>query len=153
MSSAADTPGQQGYSLNEFPLSARVSISLTPTSVGAVGDMFTRDQLHQLSYCVGEELRARMAGKRPGVQPWLRNLVHHLDLAVAMSESGHRNHCDTTQSDVKDLISAREAAAILKLSKRQAQRLGPALGAEVVDGRWLFPRRAVEDYAKGRHDG
>ncbi|MCV7088888.1 helix-turn-helix domain-containing protein [Mycobacterium interjectum] len=116
--------------------------------------MFTKDQLRQLSYCVGEELRARAAGKGPGVQPWIRKLSQHLDIAVAMSESGHESDCDAPQSEISDSISAREAATVLKLSKRQAQRLGPEIpGAKVVGGRWLFPRQAVEEYARGRIDG
>jgi hypothetical protein len=53
---------------------------------------------------------------------------------------------------MNELISAREAATILELCKRQAQRLGPELG-DFVDGRWVFPRSAVEEYANGRRDG
>jgi hypothetical protein len=49
------------------------------------------------------------------------------------------------------LITAREAAAILGLSKRQVQRLAADLdGSQLICGRWLFEASAVTEYAAER---
>lgn len=112
-------------------------------------------ELRQLLYCAAEELRARQRGKPPGPQPWLRNLVRRLELEVAVSgsRSRHQTDCGEPQSDADERISARQAATMLGLSKRQVQRLAADLDGEIIDGRWLFSRTAAEDYAKGRVNG
>ena len=38
------------------------------------------DELRQLLYCCGAELRARRVGKPPGPQPWLAKLIRRLEL-------------------------------------------------------------------------
>ncbi|CPR11950.1 hypothetical protein BN971_03243 [Mycobacterium bohemicum DSM 44277] len=51
-----------------------------------------------------------------------------------------------------ELITAKEAAEVLGLSKRQCQRIAADLGGRIVGGRWLFGRAAVSEYAEGRRD-
>lgn len=114
---------------------------------------FTRDELRQLLYCAATELRARAQGKPPGPQPWLAKLVHRLELEVAVSESRHVSDGETAQSNTEVRISAREAATMLGISKRQVQRLAADLDGEIIDGRWLFRRPTVNEYAEGRADG
>lgn len=114
---------------------------------------FTPDELRHLLYCASEELRARNAGKSPGPAPWLRNLVRRLQLEVAVSESGHPiDDADPESEQQDERITARQAAAILGLSKRQTQRLANDLEGELIDGRWEFRLSAVTEYAEGLTD-
>jgi hypothetical protein len=57
--------------------------------------------------------------------------------------------------ELSELITAREAATILGCSRCHAQRLTADLDGQIVDGRWLFRRDLVTDYAqqKGGADG
>jgi hypothetical protein len=112
---------------------------------------FTTEELRRMLYCCAEELRARAAGKPPGVRPWLTALVRRLELEVAVSRSGHEFDCGEPQ--LETWMSAREAAIELGLSKRQTQRLSDDLDGQFVGGRWVLPRSAVMAYAEGRRDG
>lgn len=113
----------------------------------------TPRQWRHALFCAAEELRARQAGKPPGPQPWNAELLRALELEIAVSESG-RDSADAQQdSEVDRWITARQAADILGLSKRQTQRLAADLQGERVDGRWQFRRSTVMAYAEGREDG
>jgi hypothetical protein len=111
---------------------------------------FTDTELRYLLYCGSQELRARRAGKAPGVQRPLVELVRRLQLEIATaSQSGHESEDGQPQSEVDAWITARQAAAMLGLSKRQTTRLAASLGGRLIGGRWLFSASAVHDYAKG----
>jgi hypothetical protein len=104
-------------------------------------------------YCAAEVLRSRQRTGEP-VPAWLRQHHRQLDTAFRMSQSGHENCSDAGQLEKeKDvLITAREAAELLRKSKRQCQRLASDLGGQIVGGRWLFSRAAVVEYAEGIND-
>jgi hypothetical protein len=51
------------------------------------------------------------------------------------------------------LITARKAATILDLSKRQIHRLAADLDGRIVGGRWLFDLGTVTEYAEERGRG
>lgn len=102
-------------------------------------------------YCAAALVRARQRTGEP-IPQWLRQHYDRLDAQVRVSRPGHESGSDTGQSEPDELISAREAAMIIGCSKRQVQRLASDLdGARIVDGRWLFRRDAVQDYAEGRN--
>ncbi|MBZ4558587.1 helix-turn-helix domain-containing protein [Mycobacterium avium subsp. hominissuis] len=108
------------------------------------------DELRWLYYCVGAAVRERELHHRH-VTPCLRRLFDRAD--AAMSESGHESACEAEQSEPDVPITAREAADILGLSKRQCQRLAADLDGQLVGGRWQFSRAAVVEYQKGRAHG
>jgi hypothetical protein len=111
--------------------------------------MFTDTQLRQLSYCVAEELRVRMAGKPPGPQPWLRELLSALHNAVAMSPSRHSGDGRDADSDHDDRIIGTPAAAeILGWTTKQVQRRTADLDGQKVGGKLMFRATAVAAYAE-----
>lgn len=75
-------------------------------------------------------------------------------LDAVTSRSGHKDghdEADTALSD-PELIDTATAAAILKVSPRQARRLARTLeGKQLNTGCWVFDRSTVEDYARSRH--
>ncbi|BCO47757.1 hypothetical protein [Mycobacterium intracellulare] len=105
------------------------------------------DEIRWLYYLAGAAIRDRELNQRH-VTPCLRALFNRAE--TAMSRSRHESSCEAEQS--KDVqITAREAAAILGLSKRQCQRLAADLDGQLVDGRWQFGRSTVVEYAKERN--
>jgi hypothetical protein len=114
--------------------------------------MLTPRQLRQLLYCTAEELRARRAGKSPGVQPWNAELLRAVELELATSESGSEFDCANEESQAKVPISARQAADILCCSTRYIRDIAERIGGVRVDGRWLFDEDDVMAYAEG-NDG
>lgn len=106
------------------------------------------DEIRWLYYLIGAALRERELHQRH-VTPCLRRLFDRAE--TAMSDSGHESGCEAQQSEPDVPITAREAADILGLSKRQCQRLAADLDGQLVDGRWQFSRAAVVEYAKERN--
>lgn len=111
----------------------------------------TKAETRQVLYCCAELLRQRTAGKYPGPQPWLTRLVRRLELELAVSESGHESGCSEEELNAEHLISAREAANILGLSKRQTQRLATDLDGRLIGARWVFPLQCVTEYAEAKN--
>jgi hypothetical protein len=101
-------------------------------------------------FCAEQELKARRAGKPPGPQPWNAELVRALELETATSGLGHPSDAAESDSEATEWVSTREAAVLLGLSKRQAQRLAADLDGRIIGGRWVFPLTAVAEYAEGR---
>jgi hypothetical protein len=100
-------------------------------------------------YCCAEELRARAAGKPPGPQPWLRNLVRRLEMEVALSSSRQDEHGDMPRSDHDDeWIGTVEAARILHWHQRQVQRRAADLEARKVAGKLVFRAATIHEYAE-----
>lgn len=98
-------------------------------------------------YCADRELRARRRARLP-IPASLHRLHQHLGLAIrCASQLGQET---ATAAAGLELISAQQAAQLLGLSKRQAQRLAADLDGEIVGGRWLFRRSVVEQYANER---
>jgi hypothetical protein len=100
--------------------------------------------------CVSELLDTRRLLGAP-IPAWL--VEHHRRVAAAyrgiMSTVGQGTVTDTAQSG-HEFISARQAADIIGLSRRQIQRIGADLDGRIVDGRWLYPLNTVREYAEGR---
>ena len=83
----------------------------------------------------------------------MRYHFDRLDTKVRASDLGHESGCTVGELDNDKLITARQAAAILDLSKRQVQRLAADLDGRIVDGRWVFNLKAVMEYAEGKQHG
>jgi hypothetical protein len=114
--------------------------------------MLTTRQWRQLLFCTAEELRARRAGKAPGVRPWNAELVRAVELELATSESGSEMDWGHEQSEAK-VISARQAADIIGCSSRYVRDIADELGGMKVDGRWVFDEDNVLAYAERRRNG
>lgn len=114
----------------------------------------TPRQWRQVLYCTAEELRARRAGKTPGVQSWNAELIRAVELELATSASGTESDCTDVSSETKAPIGVRQAAAILDCSTRYVRAIAEEkLGGMQVDGRWLFNEDDVMAYAKGQKHG
>lgn len=50
------------------------------------------------------------------------------------------------------MVPSAEAAEVLGLSPRQARRLAPKLGGQLVAGRWLVDRDALLEHRQGLHN-
>lgn len=112
----------------------------------------TGDELRAAYACAAEVLRVRRLKGEP-VPPWLQAHYRQLDIKVMASRSGHETDCGAEESDSEVWISAREAGQILGRSKRQVSRIAASLDGEMVDGRWLFRRQTVVEYAEEIRDG
>lgn len=90
--------------------------------------------------------------KRQGVRPDVRVLTLQAELGAAVHE--HRlRHDDVAKTPIKQShsIGTDEAAALLGMSRRQAQRIASSLDGQLSGaGAWEFDRRTVEAYAAGR---
>jgi hypothetical protein len=101
------------------------------------------------AYCAAALIRDRQMRGQP-VPDWLRRHLARCEAALAMSRSGHEFDGVSSQFDPDDLIDAREAARMLGISKRQAQRLGHDLDGLIVGGRWVFKKATVVEYAEAK---
>lgn len=79
----------------------------------------------------------------------LDHLAHLEDLARS-SAYGTQNGSGTTESEY-DLLGADEAARILGCSARYVRRIHTDLDGRQIAGRWVFERKAVDDYAVSRN--
>lgn len=105
-------------------------------------------------WCAEQELRGRKDGTRPGgVQAWNAELLRALQFQLDASQSGHEIGCAPAQSGQDKWISARQAAVLVGLSKRQVNRLADDLEAEWWDGRRRFRKSRVLEYAEKRRSG
>jgi hypothetical protein len=104
-------------------------------------------------YCAAALIRSRRRTGEP-IPDWLRQHHAQLDAEIraSMSRSGHESACGQGQLRQEELISAREAAEILSISKRQAQRLACDLDGRIVGARWLFKKATVIEYAEGKRN-
>lgn len=118
----------------------------------------------------GEDLRLVLAVLRNAQQLRTRTgrpPLAALDALVALAEGVPQAHtldaevsepmAAAGQSDTRPgadrhhgLMSIQEAAAALRCSDRQARRLAPVLGGQLVAGRWLVAREAVLERRDGR---
>ena len=113
--------------------------------------MSTQADLRESYYCASEVIRERRRRGQP-IPVWLRQHHARLDAEVRMSRVGRESTSDRPQLKEDELITAREAAEILDVSKRQAQRLAPDLDGRIVGGRWLFSKAVVVGYAEGKRN-
>ncbi|WP_142281008.1 hypothetical protein [Mycobacterium palustre] len=124
------------------------------TAASRIAVNFDERFLQTAYYCAAEVIRLRQLGGRPIPDELRRHYAQAHAAITRMSDSGHENGAAAAQSAQQDepdeLITARQAATILRITKRQAQRLGPDLEGQIVDGRWLFRRSIVENYAHAR---
>jgi hypothetical protein len=114
--------------------------------------MSDQQELRCNYHCAAEVVRSRQRTGQP-IPEWLRRHYNRLDAEVRVSQSRHEIDCgvdDAAQSEHPDQIGTREAATMLKLSKRQVQRLAGPLGGRIVGAAWVFNRDAVTDYAERR---
>ena len=86
------------------------------------------------------------------IRRWLPTHMHKLTTELAMSQVRHQSDSDTAQLELDELITAAQAGAILRRSKRQVQRIATSINGQIVCGRWLFNRQTVLDYAEAMHE-
>jgi hypothetical protein len=117
--------------------------------------MLSADDSDRNYYCVAEVIRNRRLRGQP-IPRWLVEHYRRLEAQIhaAMAQPGHEigeNSDRTTPlGQQHDWITAVEAAAILKLSKRQVTRIAPDLDGRKAGQGWLFPRESVIRYANER---
>jgi len=85
------------------------------------------------------------------IRRWLPTHMDKLTTELAMSQVGHQSDTDTAELEPDELITAAQAGAILRRSKRQVQRIATSLDGQIICGRWLFNRQTVLDYAEAMH--
>jgi hypothetical protein len=103
-------------------------------------------------YCAGEELRARHAGKPPGVQAWNAEVVRALELEIAVSTSGQETGWETAGLNHDRFLTARESADIIGVDSRTVRRLAADLEGRLCGRQWMFPEAVVREYAEGLID-
>ena len=114
---------------------------------------FSDGELRYLLYCCSAELRARRAGKPPGVQRPLVDLVRRLELELAVSDVRQEQDGGVSGSEY-EAIGSQEAADILGWTTRQVQRRAADLDGRKTNPRcWVFPKRSVLDYREAMSDG
>jgi len=87
------------------------------------------------------------------IRRWLPTHMHKLTTELAiMSQVRHQSDSDTAELELDELITAAQAGAILRRSKRQVQRIATSINGQIVCGRWLFNRQTVLDYAEAMHE-
>ncbi|MDS1115295.1 hypothetical protein RD149_16170 [Gordonia westfalica] len=113
------------------------------------------EALLAIKYSARAATRAR---KLNGAAPFpeLTALLASADKALnaITSRYGHEDGPDESDAALSDpeLVDTATAAAILKVSPRQARRLARTLeGKQLATGCWVFDRSTVEDYARSRH--
>jgi hypothetical protein len=96
--------------------------------------------LHDLVY------RRTLAGR--SIPKEVKGLYYRL---CAGSEDGTENISGPPELETEELIGTAEAANILACSREWVRRIASDLDGQVVEGRWVFPRRSVVEYvaAKG----
>jgi hypothetical protein len=75
-----------------------------------------------------------------------------LGSAVPHPEPRKPGHLSLSPPDDLDLITSEEAGALLGVSARYVRDVPGRLDGRWVGGRWLFPRKAVAEYARTRKD-
>lgn len=108
----------------------------------------TRHDLRVALRCVAELLDARRLRGAP-IPRWLTEHHQRIGTAYRMATLGHHREPDESQSD-HEFVSARQAANIIGLSRRQVQRISADLDGRIIDGRWLYPLDTVRAYAEGK---
>ena len=112
---------------------------------------FTRRDLELLCYATRDLMTRRKLGGRP-IPPGMAALDQRLQ--AAMSARGHDLGGAPAQLNQEDiLIGATEAAFILGCTARHVRRIAADLDGHCVEGRWVFRRQDVVDYAKAKGDG
>ena len=86
------------------------------------------------------------------IRRWLPTHMDNLAAELAVSQVGHRSESATAELEPDELITAAQAGAILRRSKRQVQRIATSLDGQIICGRWLFNRQTVLDYAEAMHE-
>lgn len=113
---------------------------------------YSETEVRKLLYCCGQELRARAAGKPPGPQPWLVNLIRRLELDVALSSSRQSDDHDPSDLDHDDWVGSQQVCDILGWNIWTVQRRASDLEGRKVAGKLVFRERAVLQYAEGLTD-
>lgn len=106
---------------------------------GAV--LLTGTALDAARYAVDVTQRARARNGLPPSSALAR-------LAAALAAPGQTDTAEEAPGQ-GDYMTTDEAAHLLGCSTRQARRLAPALGGQLVGGRWLVDRLAVTEHTEG----
>jgi hypothetical protein len=104
-------------------------------------------EVRQSFYCIGEELRARAAGKPPGPQPWLVKLARRYWLEVSSTRQQFDGGRPELSHEDDNPIGTVEAASILRWNIRKVQRRSDDLDGRKIGGRLVFSESAVREYA------
>lgn len=111
------------------------------------------DDLRAAYHTAAEVIRGRQRTGEP-IPQWLRAHFERLDTEIrGMSRPRHKiPGIGWCQPQLDEWIGVRETAEILKLSKRQVQRIASDLGGQLISGRWIFNRDTVTEHRR-RLDG
>lgn len=114
----------------------------------------TAQRLDRALLLTGEHITVMRYAVRVAVAARHRNgyPVHRAlaELAAAVAEPGTPDtEPEPVQHTPQEWIDIQEAATMLGISDRQARRLAPQLDGRIHAGRWLIPRRAVEQHLEG----
>ncbi|MDX1878217.1 hypothetical protein SBE55_10345 [Mycolicibacterium sp. 141076] len=116
--------------------------------------MLNERHLELVLYCCGQELAARRAGKKPGVQQWNSEVIRAVELELAVTRTRQSERARDSCSKYEHWIDSTVAAGILGWSLRRVQRHAADLdGHKIASGAWLFPATVVYEYAAGLKDG
>src|SRR5271167_1555009 len=111
-----------------------------------------------LLFCVGESVSKRQMAGKP-IPEWLIALHRRLSAAVELDEAlmssagsivsanGQDFGRNVGQSEEKKLITASEAAQILRVDARTVRRIAADLDGQFAGGRWLFDEMTCRSYA------
>ena len=112
----------------------------------------TRWQVQWCRFGVRQAI-ALSALTRARPNPELPNLLQQLEDLLSMSAAGHESGCNAEELRSDTLIGAIEAASILGCSPRHVRRIAADLDGQFVEGRWVFRRQAVAEYAAAKGVG
>lgn len=93
-------------------------------------------------FVIAEFTRRRRLTGHP-IPPAVARLHHRLT-----SVGGHEP--PVPQPDSKQLLDTAEVAEMIGCSTRHVRRIAPALDAQRIGGRWVYPRTAVTQHLQGK---
>jgi hypothetical protein len=105
----------------------------------------TSDQVDVLLYALRDLIARRNLAHRP-VPPRVKDL--NIAALQWMSAGRHESVDGPEELTPDTLIGTAEAAAILGCTPRHAARLAADLDGQLVEGRWVFRRQTVVEYAE-----
>lgn len=106
----------------------------------------TPDQIHLCLY----SFRDLVARRTLGGQPIPNGFADFLNQLLASADGSETARAETQLAE-EELIDSTAAAQILNCSTRWVREIHNDLGGRNINGRWIFHRQTVVEYAEGRH--
>jgi hypothetical protein len=110
----------------------------------------TSDQIAVVLYALRDLIARRNLGRRP-IPPEVVSL--NGALLQAMSAGGHESEGDAEEFESNTLIGPAGAAALIGCTPRHVRRIHADLEGVLVEGRWVFRRQTVVEYAQAKGMG